>query len=162
MQTLRLAQQLGAETVTLSGQNIADEIVAYARSRNVSKIVIGKPEQPHWRERFTGSLVDHVIRKSGQIDVYVIRGEATETLPQEPRPPGSASDYQGYIWAGVAVALCTAIAWCMFAGRFVQSDLSNLVMIYLLGVVVVATRIRQRSGYCHISFGRAGLRFLFC
>ena len=43
IQTLRLAEQLGAETVTLSGTTMSEEILAYARDRNVSKIVIGKP-----------------------------------------------------------------------------------------------------------------------
>ena len=41
--TLRLAEQLGAETVTLSGEHVSEEILAYARTRNVSKIVVGKP-----------------------------------------------------------------------------------------------------------------------
>ncbi|NJM08824.1 hypothetical protein HC891_25460, partial [Candidatus Gracilibacteria bacterium] len=45
VQTLRLAEQLGAETVTLSAANAADELLDFARSRNISKIVIGKPER---------------------------------------------------------------------------------------------------------------------
>ena len=44
VQTLRLAEQLGAETVTLSGQKVSEEILTYARTRNVSKIVVGKPK----------------------------------------------------------------------------------------------------------------------
>src|SRR5262249_5808954 len=43
--TLRLAEQLGAETVTLSGQNVSEELLNYARARNVSKIVVGKPRR---------------------------------------------------------------------------------------------------------------------
>src|SRR5262249_939502 len=43
LQTLRLAEQLGAETHTLSGQNASEVILDYARTRNVSKIVVGKP-----------------------------------------------------------------------------------------------------------------------
>jgi nucleotide-binding universal stress UspA family protein len=49
VQTLRLADQLGAETVTLSGQSVSEELLTYARTRNVSKMVIGKPRRPRWR-----------------------------------------------------------------------------------------------------------------
>src|SRR5205814_1441419 len=72
-QTLRLAEHLGAETVTLSGANPAEEIVAYAKSRNVARIIIGKPNQPRWKEWLRRSIVDDLIRISNQIDVYVIR-----------------------------------------------------------------------------------------
>ena len=55
--TLRLAEQLGAETVTLSGQSVSEEILTYARTRNVSKIVVGKPLRPRWREIVFGSVI---------------------------------------------------------------------------------------------------------
>ena len=37
VQTLRLAEQLGAETVTLTGERVAQELLSYARSRNATK-----------------------------------------------------------------------------------------------------------------------------
>jgi two-component system sensor histidine kinase KdpD len=141
VQTLRLAEQLGAETITLSGQNIAEELVNYARLRNVSKIVIGKPEQSRWREWLRGSLVEDLIRRSGQTDVYVIRGEADETPPHEERRPGAPVDWRPYALAALSVAVTTGIAWCLYHPWFVENDLSNLVMIYLLGVAIVATRV---------------------
>src|SRR5207302_6194369 len=55
VQTLRLADQLGAETVTLSGQSVIEELLTYARTRNVSKVVVGKPKRPRWREIVFGS-----------------------------------------------------------------------------------------------------------
>src|SRR5205814_916083 len=54
IQTLRLAEQLGAETVTLSGPTMSEELLAYARDRNVSKIVIGKPGRPLWKRLLFG------------------------------------------------------------------------------------------------------------
>src|SRR5205823_6167987 len=70
-QTLRLAESLGAETVTLTGTRMSDEILAYARSRNVSKLVIGKPTRGFWPRLFLGSIVDTLVRGSGEIDIYV-------------------------------------------------------------------------------------------
>src|SRR5437879_4140042 len=53
---LRLAESLGAETVTLSGPRMSDEILAHARARNVSQIVIGKPQRPLWKRLLFGSI----------------------------------------------------------------------------------------------------------
>src|SRR5262249_31893064 len=63
---LTLAERLGAETLTISGENVAMEVIAYARKSNVSKIVIGKPSLPRWREWLRGSIVDDLIRQSGE------------------------------------------------------------------------------------------------
>src|SRR5207248_1619429 len=78
-QTLRLAESLGAETVTLTGTRMSDEILAYARSRNVSKLVIGKPTRGFWPRLFLGSIVDTLVRGSGEVDIYVISGDGTPT-----------------------------------------------------------------------------------
>ncbi len=45
---LRLAERLGAETVTLTGRNVAEEIVAFAKQRNVTTLIVGKPTRPTW------------------------------------------------------------------------------------------------------------------
>jgi two-component system, OmpR family, sensor histidine kinase KdpD len=137
IQTLRLAEQLGAETATLSGPTMSEEILAYARARNVSKIVIGKPARALWKRILLGSIVDALVRGSGEIDIHVVSGE------KEVEPPASAqrrrperTDWPAYAEALGVVAFCTGLAWLMFP-RF---GLSNLVMVYLLGVVAVAAR----------------------
>ncbi|HZL33700.1 MAG TPA: sensor histidine kinase KdpD [Tepidisphaeraceae bacterium] len=136
-QTLRLAQQLGAQCVTLSGQNIAEELVNYARAHNVTKIVIGKPQRPRWLDVLRGSVVEDLIRSSGQIDVYVIRGEADKSSPAPADLPARPVPWWDYLLATGTVAAATAVCWLMH-GHF---ELSNLIMVYLLGVVAVATRM---------------------
>ena len=81
IQTLRLAEQLGAETATLSGHDVAAEVLTYARRRNVTRIVLGKPAWPRWRELLFGSVVNELVRRSGDIDVYVITGEREGPQP---------------------------------------------------------------------------------
>ncbi len=136
LQTLRLAEQLGAETVTLSGATMSDEILAYARARNVSKVVVGKPARSLWKRIVLGSIVDALVRGSGEIDIYVISGEKAPETPRFALSGPRRSDWWGYGVSLGTVALCTAIAWAMFP----HFGLSNLVMAYLLGVVAVATR----------------------
>jgi two-component system sensor histidine kinase KdpD len=136
VQTLRLAEQLGAETATLSGPTMSEEILGYSRARNVSKIVIGKPARSLWKRLLLGSIVDALVRGSGDIDIYVVSGDREGAVPKPVRPPAEPTDWPAYLEALAAVALCTGIAWLMFP----YFGLSNLIMVYLLGVVAVAAR----------------------
>ncbi len=135
-ETLRLAERLGAETVTLSGQRVSEEILAHARARNVSKIIVGKPAGPLWKRILLGSIVDNLVRGSGDIDVYVISGEEAPHLPFVAPARPRRRDWPAYVRATAIVALCTAAAWLMFP----YFELANIVMVYLLGVVGVAAR----------------------
>lgn len=135
-ETLRLAERLGAETVTLSGQRISEEILAHARARNVSKIIVGKPAGPLWKRILVGSIVDNLVRGSGEIDVYVISGEEAPDLPFATPARPRRRTWSAYGQATAVVALCTAIAWAMFP----YFESANIIMVYLLGVVGVAAR----------------------
>jgi two-component system sensor histidine kinase KdpD len=75
---LRLAEQLGAEAVTIPGQNVASEILHYARSRNVTEIVLGKSLRPWWKNLMSRSPVGEIIQQSGDIEVRVV--SATQGL----------------------------------------------------------------------------------
>ena len=135
-QTMRLAEQLGAEIHTLTGQRMSDEILAFARARNVSKLVVGKPARPLWKRIAMGSIVDTLVQGSGEIDVYVISGDRDDSRPLPPRPWSTQTNWLSYGYALGVVAICTGIAWAMFP----YFAFSNLIMVYLLGVIVVATR----------------------
>jgi two-component system sensor histidine kinase KdpD len=137
---LRLAERLGAEVVTLSGERPSESILQYARSRNVTRIVLGKPTHPRWRDLFRPSFLEEMVRASGQIDIHVISGE--ETVSSEPAGPerktGSSSTTTGpHLFAGfAAIAIATLFSWFVFG----QAQLADVVMIYLLGIVLVAAR----------------------
>ncbi len=133
-QNMQLAEQLGGETVTLSGSSLVEEVLAYARNRNVTKIIVGKSQQPRWKELFRGSFVYELTRHCGDIDIYVISGDTQEPAEAAPRLPAPTPPLQGYLWAGVVVALCTGLSWMLFQ----HFALVNIVMIYLLGVVAVS------------------------
>lgn len=76
---LRMAEKLGAEIVDLHGDDVAEELLELARKRNVSQIIIGKPERTHFRELIHGSIVDKVIRHSHGISVHVISAQRDGT-----------------------------------------------------------------------------------
>jgi two-component system, OmpR family, sensor histidine kinase KdpD len=128
-----LGEQLGAETASVSGASVPEAVLQLARERNVSQIVVGKPRRSR-RGLWRGSLVDAIVRLSGDIDVFIVTGDedARTTPPAETRrsPP------RAYVEAGLVVLAASFLAWVML-GRV---DKLNMAMVYLLGVVFVATR----------------------
>ncbi len=136
VQTLRFAEQLGAETVTLSGEHVVQEILTYARSRNVTKIIVGKPVRSRWNEWVFGSVVSELVRDSGEIDIYVITGEAGESRPLTKQVFQRTSEWRSYGFGILPVAVCTGVALLMFP----YFGVANLVMVYLIGVVLTAVR----------------------
>jgi two-component system sensor histidine kinase KdpD len=136
VQTLRLAEQLGAETVTLTGERVAQELLDYARNRNATKIIVGKPVRSLWKEWLFGSVVSELVHQSGDIDIYVITGEVGEGQPLIRRSLKRTSNRREYLYALIVVGLATAIAWEMFP-YFAQA---NLIMMYLMAVIVIAVR----------------------
>ncbi|MBI3296695.1 MAG: sensor histidine kinase KdpD [Elusimicrobia bacterium] len=137
VENLRLAEQLGAETLSLTSRDVVEGILELARQRNVTKLIIGKSDRPRWREVIQGSLVDDLIRKSGDIEVDVLRGGPSQgslaSLLVEPSAPAPGKEY------AVAVG-AAAIATGICFGLFPILQLTNLVMVYLLGALIVATR----------------------
>jgi len=159
-QNLRLAEQLGAQAITIQGQSVADEATAYARAHNVTKIVIGKPERPRWREILFGSVVDDLVRRSGEIDVYVIRGEADEAeLPPAPRPRQFQWDWKGTIAGILSVAVVTLLGWPMY--HHLHFDHVNVLMMYLLGVLWVASRHSRAAAAVASLLAVAAFDFFF-
>ena len=156
---LGLAAQLGAEVLTLQGASMVGEILLYAARRNITKIIVGKPTRSRWLDRLFGSPVDDLIRQSGDVDVYVIKGDAEAAaqirrLPENHPVPGT-----DYAWAMATVALSTALCWPMF--HQYHFERSNLIMLYLLGVVVIAARLGLGPAILTSVLGVAAFDFFY-
>jgi two-component system, OmpR family, sensor histidine kinase KdpD len=157
IQTLRLAESLGGQSITLSGPTMSEALLAYAHDRNVSKIVVGKPTRTRWQRLLFGSIVDTLVAGSGDIDVYVIRGREAGAQPAPARRAPPATDWLAYGRAVAAVAAATGVAWLLFP----FSELSNLVMIYLLGITAVAMRTGRGPSLIAAILSVAAFDFFF-
>jgi len=139
--TLRLAESLGAEAITIPGvgRRIADDIIGFAQANNVSQIVIGKSTRSRWFEIMQGSVVHDLVRRTGNISVNVIAGDelpqgikpavqtAARSEPFNPRP---------YLMA----LLITAIG--LGAAGLIKPyfGIENVDLVFLTAVVGVAVR----------------------
>ena len=133
-QTLRLAEQLGGEVVTIPGQNVAEDLIRYAQSRNVTEVIIGKSLRSRWSELWRGSVVYDIIRKSGTIDVYVIN-EGAEGAPRTPTSPVLQRPAV-YAYVLSAGAVCLAGVTAKVLESFLA--LPNLSMVFLTAVLFSA------------------------
>ncbi len=136
---LNLAEQLGAETVTLGGEDMAEEIVKYAQSKSVTKIIIGKTGEPRWRELTGSSIVSKVLRHSGDIDVYVIRGQKDPSDESKARYPVSRRkiSYMSFVNTIAVTAISAILAKLMNMAGLSET---NQAMVFILGVVFVTAR----------------------
>ncbi len=135
---LRLAEQLGAETHTLVGRDVAETLLEYARSRNVTKIVVGKTATPRWKRWLFGTIVDQLLERGGEIDVCIVSGEGeTPQLPQM-LAPADLYRWLDYAYALAVIVSCALVAWAADFGGLAEA---NVVMMFFAGVALVAARL---------------------
>jgi len=165
MKTLKLAQELGAETSTLAGESLPTLLLSYAQSRNVSKIVIGKSLRPAWERLLRNSLADELANRTKDIDIVMVghdldvsaekpRGNYGNHLSSEQAQKTSTSDY---IWTAVVCMAATIIS----AGLTQIFDLANVVMLYLLAVVFIAIRFGRGASVLASFLSVASFDFFF-
>jgi two-component system sensor histidine kinase KdpD len=157
LQTLKLAESLGAQTATLSGSDAPRMAVAYAREHSLGGIVCGRAQAPaSWRRWLRRHFAERVAGAAADIELMLVatqpngRGGARSAAHGGRQDAGKdahnadvghdASPWPGYGWAlgsSAAVALLATPLQPFF-------DLANIVMLFLLAVVGVAVRFGRR------------------
>src|SRR5262249_43202507 len=134
---LRLAERLGASTITIPGRNISEEVLAYAAANNITQIVIGKSSRSRWFEMVHGSVVHELVRKTGQISVHVISADDTETVPPksvQTRPDLEPIRIEPYLGSAASVAVALGIGLLLTRFLAVQS----ISLVFLTAVLASA------------------------
>lgn len=112
-QNLKMARELGGEVVMTSGSDIDQTLIRLAQQRNVTQIVVGKPQSSFFQRLIKGgSLVDKLVRSSGDIDIYVVTGDKAESPSQSrflPSQPIQHSSWKEYAAALAIVSCITAL-----------------------------------------------------
>jgi two-component system sensor histidine kinase KdpD len=141
--TLRLAETLGGEPVTLPAGNrsIADDVIGYAHAHNVTQIIIGKSSRSRWFEMLHGSVVHDLVRRSGNISVHVIAGDQVPGQPIPKKTLRTTEEKQvfelgPYLFATLAVALALGAAELVDYWIGVE----NVDLVFLTAVVGIAVR----------------------
>jgi two-component system sensor histidine kinase KdpD len=66
------AKELGAETVRLKSKDPVEAILDFARSHNIGHIVVGRSQQPWWKQLLGRSIPLRLVREAAQFDVHIV------------------------------------------------------------------------------------------
>ncbi|MET0341338.1 MAG: sensor histidine kinase KdpD [Polyangiales bacterium] len=157
-ENLKLAESLGAKVVRLTGTEVAGPLLAHARRHNVTRLVLGKPTHAALRDRLRGSLLDQVVRASGDIDVHVISGDGAQHTRARIVPSMRPRPARGpYFLATLLVALTTAVAAVLRTAL----PLPDLEMLYVLAVMAAALRFGRGPSLLAAGLSVAAYDFFF-
>src|SRR4029077_2284556 len=141
--TLRLAQSLGGEAVTLPAgdRNIADDVIGYAHAHNVTQIIVGKSARSRWFEILHGSVVHELVRKSGNISVHVIAGDELAREPIPRKTIRTAEHQEAFNLVPYSAALAfVAAALGISEVMWQWIGVENVDLVFLAAIVAVAVR----------------------
>jgi two-component system sensor histidine kinase KdpD len=141
--TLRLAESLGGEALTLPGvgRRIADDIMGFAQTNNVTQIIIGKSTRSWWFELTKGSVVHDLVGRAGNISVNVIAGEELAADPVPKKTVGTAERYEPFNPRPYLMALLVVVLG-LGAAELIRPvfGVENVDLVFLTAVVGVAVR----------------------
>ncbi|MBK7864594.1 MAG: sensor histidine kinase KdpD [Archangiaceae bacterium] len=158
-QHLKLAEGLGAQVVRLTGSSVSETLLSHARKTNVTRLLIGKPTHSRLWDRLRGSLLDEVVRGSGDVDVHVISGDGEGAAPSRGVAAPAEEPLTRSAWLGGA--LMPLLATVLALGIRSLYPVPDLEMLYLLGVIIAAVRFGRGPAIVAAALSVGGYDFFF-
>ena len=69
---IQLAQSMGAEVVKLEAEDVAGALLAFAREKGVTLLIVGQSRLSWWQRMTRGSVIDRLVNNHDGIDVLVV------------------------------------------------------------------------------------------
>ncbi|MCR6630559.1 MAG: sensor histidine kinase KdpD [Magnetospirillum sp.] len=157
---MRLAAQLGGETTTLQGDDVADTVLNYARERNCTQIVVGRARKAGWFGRLGKSVTERLIERSGDFNVLVVGGEDEEKSRAAAAASPTSAGWRlwlGYLFALAATAAATGLGFLID----LWLPIANISVAYLLAVMIVAMKSGLRAGILASVWSFLAFNFFF-
>ena len=153
----RMAERLGGKSTAIQGDNVVEDIIAYAKTNRVTKIIVGKPIKSFWKTMLYGSLADKIIRKSDYIDVYVVTGRSN--AEEAPIGKSDLTAFKPKLYGGAIASVVLLTALGMALGDVIKPI--DQAMIYLIGVVLVATKLGRGPSFLYSFLRVSCFNFFF-
>jgi two-component system sensor histidine kinase KdpD len=173
LNALKLAAELGAETATLASADAVLALAGYAQARNVSKLVAGASTHSGLTRWLHRPLGERIAEKAGHVDLTLIRASSSESGSGEQHRllSTTANAWRDALSAarerrspprayGFALAICAGIT-ALSSQLSNRIDLTNLVMLYLLGVIFAAAKLGRGPGVLLSFVSVAAFDFFF-
>jgi two-component system sensor histidine kinase KdpD len=75
LQNLEMARELGAQIVRLKADDPVDALLDFARSHNVSSLIVGRSTQPRWRRLLGRTPVQRLVEQAEGLDLHIVSFE---------------------------------------------------------------------------------------
>lgn len=135
---MRLAEELGAKTLSADADDLTKKILELAKTHNVTAIVIGKPRRGRLWEFVHGSVVNRLIRNSGTLNIYVIQtGHEPESANEAKFVTAQGQNTEEifpYVYSLLMVAAITLVGFVIRE----EIEPGNIALLYQLPVVLSA------------------------
>lgn len=138
-EALRLAESLGGEAVTVHAESgLADEVIAYARSRNVTRLLVGRPRPRRLLGFMRENVAAQLLKKAEAFEVTVVSPDEAQAEVSwiAGDKPTLRFDLKSYLWATLAVAVAASVAFPIHR----VMPLPNISLAFVTAVLIVALR----------------------
>lgn len=129
---IKLAEELNAKFVSLSGNNIANEIAEFSRKNNVTLIIAGLSYRSRIQELIKGSVLNELVKKAKPINVLIVNDEVRKPTAQQTGEIKRKTNFKAYLLSLLGVALTSAIG-LLFRS---STEPVNIGMLLLLPVII--------------------------
>lgn len=135
-EAMHLAAQLGAETATLPGANVARSLLDYAAEQNVTQIVVGQAPRSLLAELALGSVVRELLQQTATVAIHMVPEDpaGARRAARSPATALPALTTRALVEGTALVALATLIAWPLDT----LLGVANLTLVYMAAVLVSA------------------------
>ncbi|SDB99159.1 two-component system, OmpR family, sensor histidine kinase KdpD [Desulfurella multipotens] len=126
-----LVRSLGGQIVWIKGDDITTEIVNYAKSQNVTKIVIGKPRK---FSMFSPTIPEKLITQTEFIDVYLIAPKDKKSQEFLKKKKYGIKNIKDYLYSTINIGAVTLLSLILKN----HLNHSSLMSIFLAALVLNA------------------------
>ncbi|MCL5032166.1 MAG: DUF4118 domain-containing protein [Thermotogae bacterium] len=128
---LELTRSLDGWVAWVKGNDVTREIINYAKSHNVNKIIIGKPKK-------TGlfhAISDRFILEAKGIDIYMIETQIDTTSSERPKYHFKVHEFLNYLLGVSGVTLATGISLLL------KNQLTGFDMMFIFLIPLMLTAL---------------------
>lgn len=154
---LELAEKLKGKVFRLTG-SISDEIVSFARSKNITLILMGHSNRSRLQEFIGGSVINQVIKKS-DAQILVVENEFRQEISVNSI---KNLGYGGVKWKPYALSFLSigiTLIICLLLKPFIEAV--NIPMIFIIPVVLTSLISGRNAGILASMLAVAAFDFFF-
>jgi len=140
-EALNLAEELGAKIATLSGTDVANEIVRFAREYNINHIVIGKPLHSMLLGFWKGSPASRLLHTPSEFELHLITPTVEKReIEVKPTPERLTLNPKEYVLTALMVVAVTLLNF------FLQGFVNRIALVYIYLIVTIAAALLFGTG----------------